>query len=710
MDTLLLALRLDPKTVEEGGTGKWDGMIGLAVGFLWTETFDNDGIKEYVGHHDGVRILLELVAAYHFEPEIVQQCCGCLASLCLSAPNRERFRQVGGCKIVTDLFQEHRDHFVRYPQMPYNFCSLIKVIAVNLQCQLLFTKNQTHEMLLKMMESDAASEFVMEEAAAALSNIIADPVNVRPFTGASRGMPRVMALIDQYIPVGHSTVIAKLCKVIWNVTDDEKEHDLCFKVNVIEQMRLLCDKFPDDHNVLMEVYGVLRNLSHVRDLTRKQLRERKQPLLDLIPNLIHALEYSRITGVQVRALGFLMNVSDDDTFKQELLDDHILESVLVAMRNTADYMPMQRLGCSLLCNLTSGATFVDGCERLEGCRGLLHVKKQLQNNPMDFQLMRPAIGLIRNMSCVSPKMREYISEKHELIPVVMSAMKTHFTHPFLCRNACSMLSAVCAEPLYAWEVAKRGGVRICVEVLQAARNMKPRDRKPLLQKVLQLVVNICSTQFGLEKTAQVVNGTEKDGPKQKMFQDLVEDWVDDDGTGPGYDPEIAKMARTVLENAEKFKALKEEVPVEDEERDNYVYVYGGHSDPHHLDSGERMDLRTMKWTNMPPMARRRYRPALVFSSDGRHLYAFGGHNEEEKLASVEVLDTGRVPMEWMEVEEMPTRRSHLSGALQPNSPYIYAVGGNDGSGGATGRLKSVLRFNIETSHWEKWGEMNVVRR
>ena len=85
-----------------------------------------------------------------------------------------------------------------------------------------------------------------------------------------------MALIDQYIPVGHSTVIAKLCKVIWNVTDDEKEHDLCFKVNVIEQMRLLCDKFPDDHNVLMEVYGVLRNLSHVRDLTRKQLRERKR--------------------------------------------------------------------------------------------------------------------------------------------------------------------------------------------------------------------------------------------------------------------------------------------------------------------------------------------------------------------------------------------------------------------------------------------------
>jgi len=122
----------------------------------------------------------------------------------------------------------------------------------------------------------------------------------------------------------------------------------------------------------------------------------------------------------------------------------------------------------------------------------------------------------------------------------------------------------------------------------------------------------------------------------------------------------------------------------------------------------------MKWGGLPKMAHRRYRPALVFSPDGRYLYAFGGHNEDEKLASVEVLDTGKVPMEWMEMEEMPSARSHLSGALQPRSPYIYAVGGNDGSGQTTeqkrsGRLKSVIRFNMETNHWEPWGEMTTVR-
>ena len=72
-------------------------------------------------------------------------------------------------------------------------------------------------------------------------------------------------------------------------------------------------------------------------------------------------------------------------------------------------------------------------------------------------------------------------------------------------------------------------------------------------------------------------------------------------------------------------------------------------------------------------------------------------------------------MEWMEMEDMPTPRSHLSGALQPRSPYIYAVGGNDGSGEtndekSSGRLKSVIRFNMETNHWEPWGEMLQVRR
>jgi hypothetical protein len=77
---------------------------------------------------------------------------------------------------------------------------------------------------------------------------------------------------------------------------------------------------------------------------------------------------------------------------------------------------------------------------------------------------------------------------------------------------------------------------------------------------------------------------------------------------------------------------------------------------------------------------------------------------------VEVLDTGVVGSEWMELEPMPSKRSHVAGALQPRSPYIYAVGGNDGSGPETGRLSSVIRFNMETNHWEPWGEMTTVRR
>eukprot|EP01046_Picozoa_sp_COSAG06_P014007 COSAG06_NODE_857_length_11918_cov_4.047551_6_plen_758_part_00 len=695
--------------------GKWDGMIALAVGFLWTEVFDNDGIKAFVGDQDGIRILLELMMHYHFEPEIVQNCCGCLASLCLASNNRDMFRQVGGCKLISDLFEEHMDNFTRYPQLPYNFVSVVKVVAVNLQSQLLFTKHNTHDMIIRMMENATITEYAMEEAANAMSNIIADPVNVRPFAVKCRGLPRTIAMIVEKKALGHAKVVAKLVKVLWNITDDEDMHDQCFKVNVPHLMKELCDQFPDNHDVLMETYGVLRNLSHVRDLSRKQLNDRQKPLIACIPNIVDALEHSHITGVQVRALGFLMNVSDDDHFKQALMNQHILESVLIAMRNTQDYMPMQRLGCSLICNLTSGATFIDGCERLKECKGMLHIKKQLQNNPMDFQLMRPAIGIIRNLCCVSPKHREFIAEKHELIPVVMSAMKRHYTHPFLCRNAASMLSSVCMEPIYAWEIAKRGGIKLCCMVIDASDKMKPRDRKPLLQKVLQLMCNICTTQFGLEKCSHVINGSEREKGKRSKFEELVNDWVDDDGKGPGYDPDIARMAGRVLDAAEKHKDSLEEKPVPEQDREFFMYVFGGHSDPHHLDTGERMDTRTMKWSNLPKMGHRRYRPALVFSPDGRYLYAFGGHNEDEKLATVEVLDTGRVPMEWMEMEEMPSARSHLSGALQPRSPYIYAVGGNDGSGEtneekSSGRLKTVIRFNMETNHWEPWGEMTQVRR
>lgn len=131
----------------------------------------------------------------------------------------------------------------------------------------------------------------------------------------------------------------------------------------------------------------------------------------------------------------------------------------------------------------------------------------------------------------------------------------------------------------------------------------------------------------------------------------------------------------------------------------------------------------MKWTDSPSMKNRcavvstrvtavkilltcaaycrRYKAACVFSPDGKFLYVFGGHNEDEKLDSVEVLDTEENT--WMELPPMPSkcvrilfgheiaptlspdvfsgflcRRSHVAGVQQPRSPYIYAVGGNDG--------------------------------
>jgi len=708
MNTLELSLCLDPKSVEgEGMAGlsseghKWDGMIGLAAGFLWSRTYDADAMKEMVGDKDGIRILLELMMHFHYEPEIVQNACGCLASVCLNKDNREVFRQVGGCKIITDLLAENRPNFSKYPQLPYNFCSIIKVVAVNMQCQIQFTKVDTHELIIKIMESQDVTDYVMEEAASALSNVIADPITVPTVAIEARGLQRILQLIQVRKTRGNGKVIAKLVKIVWNVTDDETQHDVCFLQNVPTVMKELTDLFHSDNAVLMEAFGVLRNLSHVRDLTRKQLNERQKALMSVIPNVMDALEHSHIAGVQVRAIGFLMNLSDDEAFKSALMTQHVLESLLISLRNTPDYMPMQRMGCSLLCNLTSGATFIDGCERMKSARGMLHIKKLMHNNPDDFQMMRAAIGICRNIACVSPKHREYIAEKHELIPVVMTSMRRHHTHPILCRNSCSMLSAVCAEPIYAWEIAKRGGVKLCCIALEAAMQMKPRDRQVLVEKILLLMTNMCCVQVGLEKVANALKGNERDPGKQKIIMEIVDEFPEH--------PEIQERSEALIAVAEEYQESLTEKPIPVEEREFYMYIVGGHSDPHHLSSGAKMDTRTMKWSNISSMLHRRYRPASVFSPDGRYLYVFGGHNEEEKLDSVEVLDTGTVGAEWMELEPMPSKRSHVAGALQPRSPYIYAVGGNDGSGPETGRLNSVIRFNMETNHWEPWGEMNTVR-
>ena len=64
METIELSLCLEPQKVQSepnGGKTKWDGMLPLAIGFLWSRAFDSDGMKEMVGEKDGIRIILEVL-------------------------------------------------------------------------------------------------------------------------------------------------------------------------------------------------------------------------------------------------------------------------------------------------------------------------------------------------------------------------------------------------------------------------------------------------------------------------------------------------------------------------------------------------------------------------------------------------------------------------------------------------------------------------
>ena len=267
---------------------------------------------------------------------------------------------------------------------------------------------------------------------------------------------------------------------------------------------------------------------------------------------------------------------------------------------------------------------------------------------MDFQLLRPAIGIIRNLCCVSPKHREFIAEKHELIPVVMSSMKRHYTHPFLVRNAAFDALRGLQSPFMPGKL-QSVAVSSFAACASTIRQSEARDRS-LLQKILQLMVNICSVQVGLENRP-LINETIATKASEPSSSRSLMTGIQTKRTSQ--DADIVRLAGAVLQAAEKHKDLLEEKPVPKEDREFYLYVFGGHL-TRIISTLESAWHGTMKWV----VFRRRatYRPAWS-SPDGR--YPTRLYNEDEKLASVEVLDTGKVPMEWMEMEEMPSARSHL---------------------------------------------------
>ncbi|RZC34144.1 kelch-like protein 18 [Asbolus verrucosus] len=154
----------------------------------------------------------------------------------------------------------------------------------------------------------------------------------------------------------------------------------------------------------------------------------------------------------------------------------------------------------------------------------------------------------------------------------------------------------------------------------------------------------------------------------------------------------------------------------------YIYVVGGlnkHGDS--LSTVEYYDPKTNTWHMAPPMSMLRSRLGVAVLRS--QLYAFGGYNGKDRLASVEVYDA--VKKEWAPVSPMqckrryeryhpftntwcslaPMNKSRSAGAVIACQGYIYALGGHDG----LSIFDSVERYDPSTNTWTEAAPMLTKR-
>ncbi|CAB3407173.1 unnamed protein product [Caenorhabditis bovis] len=128
----------------------------------------------------------------------------------------------------------------------------------------------------------------------------------------------------------------------------------------------------------------------------------------------------------------------------------------------------------------------------------------------------------------------------------------------------------------------------------------------------------------------------------------------------------------------------------------YLYAVGGQDGDSCLDVVERYDPQRNEWTKVARMATRRL--GVSVSVLNGCLYAVGGSNGPSPLSTVERYDP-RVG-KWEEVRSMLTKRKHLGTAVY--NGRIYAVGGRDTSS----ELSTVECYHTETNEWTTVVAMN----
>jgi len=133
-----------------------------------------------------------------------------------------------------------------------------------------------------------------------------------------------------------------------------------------------------------------------------------------------------------------------------------------------------------------------------------------------------------------------------------------------------------------------------------------------------------------------------------------------------------------------------------------IYVCGGNDGQSILKTFESFNLKTKRWTFLPPLELKRDELAVVVGPDHK-IYAIGGFGGRNNTCLNEVERFDPQKGIWESVAPMNTPRRALAAVSLPDG--IYAIGGFDGDN----YLSSVEKYEESTNEWVFVSSMNYPR-
>ena len=442
-----------------------------AVGLLSSD----DSLKQLIGMHGTIRLILEIMRYHPNDIELLDKCCYILSNLSFNnEKNMTDIIELGGVSDIVDVIQKH------------NNVNFICESAINVLVNLCHNSDKNKVLIARSGGSKATisslkkhnrcfndgDEALVVSCFKCLANLAYVADNVKQLVKLDT-VAHVMDTLNQN--TDKQELIQMGVVVLANLSSHPKSAARMINLGVLDLIIKVSQTYPDEMEIQRSCLGCIGNLMNQQSNAVTFL-DKKGHLR--VYEIMQQLVFEE--SVVITALKLIKILATNSETATEMALSGGCKVVAEIMEENKGNEEIMSLGCQALCKMIvtmEAAQYIvnDGL-----CEIIVAIAKE-NNNWANIEIMNELMKVIVNVSSVEENAK--LIAREGAVPLLRS-IEAHKTNAVFLNNAAMALTKMSCHPSSARPLVKRGAIPVIIESMKS----NP-ERKGVLARYVRTLTN-----------------------------------------------------------------------------------------------------------------------------------------------------------------------------------------------------------------------------